>query len=74
MILKIQKPLFTTDNVQTYLIYNKSKSLVIDDIEIGQSTGLDKMFEDEELKIYIEGYIDKKDRLIVKRKVEQQEW
>ena len=74
MILKIQKPLFTTDNVQTYLIYNKSKSLVIDDIEIGQSTGLDKMFEEEELKIYIEGYIDKKDRLIIKRKVEQQEW
>jgi hypothetical protein len=74
MILKIQKPLFTTDNVQTYLIYNKSKSLVIDDIEIGQSTGLDKMFEDEEVKIYIEGYIDKKDRLIVKRKVEQQDW
>ena len=74
MILKIQKPLFTSDDVQLYLIYNKSRSLVIDDIEVGQSAGLDEMFEDDEAKIYVEGYIDKKDRLIVKRKVEQQDW
>ena len=74
MILKIQKPLFKTDDVKSYLIYNKSKSLVITDIEVGQSSGLDKMFEADEVKIYIEGYIDKKDRLIVKHKVEEQDW
>ena len=74
MVLKIQKPLFSTDNEQLYLIYNKSKSLVINDVEVGQSQELDKMFKDDEVKIYIEGYIDKKDRLIVKRKVEEQDW
>lgn len=74
MVLKIQKPLFSTDNGQLYLIYNKSRSLVINDVEVGQSQELDKMFKDDEVKIYIEGYIDKKDRLIVKRKVEEQDW
>lgn len=72
MVFKIQKPIFSTKG-QPYLIYNKARTILLQDIEIGQVPTLDKMFDDE-LKIYVEGYLDKKDRLIIKRKIEAQNW
>ena len=74
MILKIQKPLFTTEKTRKYLIYNKNRNLILQDIEVGQVEKLDSMFNKNEYSIYVEGYIDKKDRLIIKRKLEEQEW
>ena len=74
MILKIEKPLCTSDDVPLYLIYNKCNTIVINDVQVGQSIDLDNMFNQNETKIFIEGYIDKKDRLVIKRKVEQQNW
>lgn len=73
MILKIQKPVITSGQ-ERYLIYNKRKSTMINDVEVGQNPKLDNMFGKNENKIYVEGYIDKKDRLIIKNKVDQQEW
>ena len=70
MIFKIQKPLY---GEQCYLSYNKTKSIMFNDIVVGDFPELDNMFEDRN-KIYIEGYLDKKDRLIIKRQVEEQEW
>lgn len=74
MILKIQKPLISTDEDSYYLAYNKNRTVMFNDIAVGEFSGLDNMFQDDEFKIYIEGYLDKKDRLVVKRKVENQEW
>ena len=47
---------------------------MINDVEVGKNPKLDNMFAKNEYKIYVEGYIDKKDRLIIKNKVEPQEW
>lgn len=74
MILKIQKPYSIIEKTETYLIYNKNRSLMLQDIEVGQVEKLDSMFNKNEYIIYVEGYIDKKDRLIIKRKLEEQEW
>lgn len=74
MILKIQKPLFTPDGQGYYLAYNKTRSVMFNDVLVGDFPKLDNLFSDDEVKIYVEGYLDKKDRLIVKRKVESQEW
>lgn len=74
MILKIQKPLFASDGQGYYLAYNKTRSVMINDVLVGDFPKLDNLFSDDEVKIYVEGYLDKKDRLIVKRKVENQEW
>lgn len=74
MILKIQKPLFLSNNENLYLVYNKTKSILLNDIEVGQCLKLDNMFGDDENKIYVEGYLDKKERLIIKHKVEEQDW
>lgn len=74
MILKIQKPLFASDGQDYYLAYNKTKSVMFNDVLVGNFPDLDNMFRNDEVKIYIEGYLDKKDRLIVKRKVENQDW
>lgn len=73
MVIKIQRPIISTAG-DYYLAYNKSRNTIIDDIEVGQFPKLDEMFEEDELKIYVEGYIDKKDRFIIKRKVENQDW
>lgn len=74
MILKIQKPLFASDGQDYYLAYNKTRSVMFNDVLVGDFPKLDNLFSDDEVKIYVEGYLDKKDRLIVKRKVESQEW
>ncbi len=72
MILKIQKPILSTEG-ELYLIYNKTKSIMLQDIEVGQVPKLDNMLKDES-KIYVEGYIDKKGRLRIKKKIKNQEW
>ena len=34
----------------------------------------DKLFKDDEVKVYAKGYVDKKGRLILSRRVEEQNW
>ncbi len=72
MVFKIQKPIFSTEE-DFYLAYNKKQSIILNDIQVGQYPQLDDMFEDD-LKIYVEGYIDRKGRFIIKRKTENQDW
>ena len=72
MVFKIQKPIFSTEE-DFYLAYNKKRNVVMNDIQIGQVPQLDEMFDDE-LKIYVEGYVDRKARFIIKRQIENQDW
>lgn len=73
MIFKIQKPLFSTKG-QPYLIYNKDRSIVSQSLEVGKIKEVDDMFNEEELKVYAKGYIDRKGNLVINKKVEAQEW
>lgn len=73
MIFKIQKTLYSTDG-QTYLIYNKDRSIQNQSIQVGEMPELDEMFDDDEFKIYVKGYIDRKDNIVINRKVEGQDW
>lgn len=73
MIFKIQKPLFSTDG-QPYLIYNKDRTIQNQSIQVGHMPELDEMFDDDEVKIYVKGYIDKKDNIVINRKVGEQDW
>lgn len=71
MIFKVQKPLVGNN----YLIYNKDRSIVNTFLKIGEDREFDKLFDNfKENKIYIKGYMDKKGRLILNRRVEGQEW
>lgn len=73
MIFKIQKPLFSSGK-QTYLIYNEDRSIMSQNLEIGQIKEVDSMFNKNELKVYVKGYIDKKGNLVINRKVDEQGW
>lgn len=73
MIFKIQKPLFST-NGQPYLIYNEDRSIESNNLQIGQIPEIDNLFTDDEVKIYVKGYIDRKNNLVINRKVVSQDW
>lgn len=73
MIFKIQKPIVSSEG-EKYLIYNKDRSIQSQSLEIGQVIEIDKMFNDNEYKIYAKGYIDKKGNLVINRRVENQNW
>ncbi len=73
MILKIQKPIISTVG-QPYLIYNKDRTIQTDSLEVGQIPEIDNLFNEDELKIYVRGYIDRKGNLVINRKVEEQDW
>ena len=73
MIFKIQKPLYSTKG-QPYLIYSKDRSIETMNLEIGMLPELDDLFKNGETKIYTKGYIDRKGRLILNKRVENQEW
>ena len=72
MIFKIQKPLYSTKG-QPYLIYNKDRSIETMNLEIGMLPELDDLFKNGETKIYTKGDIDRKGRLILNKRVENQE-
>ena len=70
MIFKVQKPLVG----ETYLIYNKDRTIVNSSLKVGEDKEFDKLFDDLDYKIFVKGYVDKKGRLILSRRVEEQEW
>lgn len=70
MIFKVQKPLAG----ETYLIYNKDRTIVNTSLKVGEDKDFDKLFDDLDYKIFVKGYVDKKGRLILSRRVEEQEW
>ena len=73
MIFKIQKPLVTNGQAY-YLIYNKNRTIVNQSLEVGENKDFDKLFKNDEYKIYAKGYMDKKGRLILSRRVAEQNW
>lgn len=73
MIFKVQRPLFSTDG-EYYLVYNKDKSIVSQNLQVGKNPDFDKLFKGDEYKIYVKGYIDKKENLVINRRVEDQDW
>ena len=73
MIFKIQKPLFSTDG-KPYLIYNEDRSIESNNLQVGQIPEIDNLFTDDEVKIYVKGYIDRKNNLVINRKVVGQDW
>ena len=71
MIFKVQKPIVG----ETYLIYNKDRTVVNNSLRVGENKKFDKLFDDDlDYKIFIKGYVDKKGRLILSRRVEEQSW
>lgn len=74
MIFKIQKPLFSSTQESLYLIYNKDRTIMSNDLEVGQIPEIDNLFSKNESKIYVSGYIDKKGRMIINKKVNEQDW
>ncbi len=73
MIFKMQKPIFSS-NEGTYLVYNKDRSIMSQSLKIGQVKEIDDLFDEDELKIYVKGYIDRKGNLVISRKVDNQDW
>lgn len=73
MIFKVQKPLFGTKG-QPYLIYNKDRTIINNSLQVGDDKEFDKLFDDLDYKIFVKGYVDKKGRLILNRRVEEQNW
>lgn len=73
MIFKIQKPLYSTKG-QPYLIYNQDRSIQTLSLEVGMLPELDKLFKNREAKLYAKGYVDKKGRLVLSKRVEEQDW
>ena len=73
MIFKIQKPIATNGQAY-YLIYNKNRTIVNQSLEVGENKDFDKLFKNDEYKIYAKGYMDKKGRLILSRRVAEQNW
>ena len=71
MIFKVQKPLNEKSN---YLIYNKDRTIVNTFLKVGEDKDFDKLFDDLDYKIFVKGYVDKKGRLILNRRVEEQNW
>ena len=73
MIFKMQKPVFSSEG-ETYLVYNKDRSIMSQSLKIGQVKEIDDLFDEDELKIYVKGYIDRKGNLVINKKVETQDW
>ena len=53
MIFKVQRPLFSTDG-EYYLVYNKDKSIVSQNLQVGKNPDFDKLFKGDEYKIYVD--------------------
>lgn len=73
MIFKMQKPIFSSDE-GTYLVYNKDRSIMSQSLKVGQVKEIDGLFDENEVTIYVKGYIDRKDNLVINKKVEMQDW
>ena len=72
MIFKVQKPL--NDNEGNYLIYNKDRTIVNTFLKVGDNKEFDKLFSDLDYVIFVKGYINKKGKMILNRKVKKQNW
>ena len=66
MIVKIQKPI-AGNSRHPCLIYNEDRSVEL-------FADLEHMFEEHELKIYHEAYINADKMLVIGKRVEDQEW
>ena len=73
MIFKIKKHLITNGQAY-YLIYNKNRTIVNQSLSVGENPDFDKLFKSDEYKVYAKGYMDKKGRLILSRRVAEQNW
>lgn len=74
MLLKIQKPLFSSSGEELYLIYNKDRSVFLQNIFVGKNKKLDRLFDEGEYKIYVNGQVDKKGNIKNLEKIEKQDW
>ena len=74
MILKIQKPLFSSSGEELYLIYNKDRSVFLQNIFVGKNKKLDRLFDEGEYKIYVNGQVDKKGNIKNLKKIEKKDW
>ena len=74
MILKIQKPLFSSSGEELYLIYNKDRSVFLQNIFVGKNKKLDRLFDEGEYKIYVNGQVDKKGNIKNFKKIEKKDW
>ena len=72
MIFKVQKPL--NDNEGNYLIYNKDRTIVNTFLKVGDNKEFDKLFSDLDYVIFVKGYINKKGKMVLNRKVKKQNW
>lgn len=70
MIFKIQKEL---TGGKKYLLYNKDRTIITDNLKVGDIPDLDKAFEHTN-KIYSRGYVNRKHQIILSRIVEEQDW
>ena len=73
MIFKIQKPQISKGKA-FYLIYNKNRTIVNQSLAVGENVDFDNLFKNDEDKVYVKGYMDKKGRLILSRRVAEQNW
>lgn len=68
-VFKIQKPLFSSGDA-TYLIYNQSRTIMSNNIKVGESPDLDKLFKDVEKygisKIYVKAKINENNSFEIK--------
>ena len=69
MIVKIQRPLMTTESVPQALIYNRSRS-VQQMVPFGE---VEYLFSRSELKIFCKARLDD-DKLVIGRKLNPQDW
>lgn len=67
-IFKIQKPLF--GNLENALIYNEDKSI----LTMLPFVDLQSLFNEDDMKIYVKGFLDEKGILQILEKTEEQEW
>ncbi len=69
MIVKIQRPLMTTESVPQALIYNRSRSFE----QMIPFTEVECLFSGTELKIFCKARLDD-DKLVIGRKLNPQDW
>jgi hypothetical protein len=67
MIVKIQKPIIGSD----VLIYNENRRVWY---ETPLTPELETLFPDGELKVYHRAYINKNSKLVIKKRVPDQDW
>lgn len=65
MIVKIQRPLMTTEGTPPALIYNRSRNIYTQ----VPFTSVEVLFEPDELKIYVKAHLDKDGQLSLGRKL-----